>query len=111
VSLADLPECCRDQARIAATALGVTERQVYRLLRKCRAGGGALTAMLRGRSSGGRGKVRIAERRDALIREVVSEQYLRQQRVSAARIVVEVRKRAHAQHVRSPPEQSFRAKC
>lgn len=100
--LADLPTCSRDQARIAATALGVTERQVYRLLRKCRAGGGALTSMLRGRSSGGRGKGRIAERRDALIREAVSELYLTPQRLSAARIVVEVRKRAHAQHVRSP---------
>lgn len=100
--LADLPACSRDQARIAATALGVTDRQVYRLLRKCREGGGALTAMLRGRSSGGRGKGRIAERRDALIREAVAELYLTPQRLSAARVVVEVRKRANAQHVRSP---------
>lgn len=100
--LADLPACSRDQARMAATALGVTERQVYRLLRKCREGGGTLTAMLRGRSSGGRGKARIAERRDTLIREAVSDLYLTPQRLSAASIVVEVRKRARAQHVRPP---------
>lgn len=30
--LANLPACPRDQARTAAAALGVTERQVYRLL-------------------------------------------------------------------------------
>lgn len=100
--LANLPACPRDQARTAAAALGVTERQVYRLLRKCREGGGTLTAMLRGRSSGGRGKVRITERRDILIREAVTDLYLTPQRLSAASIVVEVRKRARAQHVRPP---------
>jgi putative transposase len=100
--LADLPACSRDQARLAATALGVTERQVYRLLRKCREGGGTLTAMLRGGSSGGRGKARIAERRDTMIREAVSDLYLTPQRLSASSIVVEVRKRARAQHVRPP---------
>jgi putative transposase len=100
--LANLPACPRDKARKAATALGVTERQVYRLLRKCREGGGTLTAMLRGRSSGGRGKARMADHRDALIREAVTELYLTTQRLSAASIVVEVRKRAHAEHVLPP---------
>jgi putative transposase len=100
--LAALPACPREQARTAAATLGVTERQVYRLLRRCREGGGTLTAMVRGRSSGGRGKGRIAERRDALIREAVTELYLTPQRLSAARIVIEVRKRAHAQYMRPP---------
>ena len=100
--LAKLPACPRDQARTAAAALGVTERQVYRLLRKCREGGGALTAMVRGRSSGGRGKTRITECRDTLIREAMSDLYLTPQRLSAASIVAEVRKRARAQHVRPP---------
>lgn len=53
--LAALPVCSRAQARAAAATLGVTERQVYRLLRRCREGGGTLTAMVRSGSSGGRG--------------------------------------------------------
>ena len=42
--LAALPACPRGEARAAAEALGLSERQVYRLLRRCREGGGALTA-------------------------------------------------------------------
>lgn len=106
--LAALPACPREQARAAATALGVTERQVYRLLRRCREGGGMLTAMVRTGSSGGRGKGRIEERRDALIRDAVAELYLTPQRLSAAKIVIEVCRRACQQHVRPPSASTVR---
>lgn len=106
--LAALPACPREQARAAAAALGVTERQVYRLLRRCREGGGTLTAMVRTGSSGGRGKGRIEERRDALIRDAVAELYLTPQRLSAAKIVIEVRRRARQQHVRPPSASTVR---
>lgn len=106
--LAALPACPREQARAAATALGVTERQVYRLLRRCREGGGTLTVMVRTGSSGGRGKGRIEERRDALIRDAVAELYLTPQRLSAAKIVIEVRQRARQQHVRPPSASTVR---
>ena len=42
--LAALPVCPHAQASAAAKELGVSERQVYRLLRRCREGGGELTA-------------------------------------------------------------------
>ncbi|KQN05163.1 Mu transposase C-terminal domain-containing protein [Sphingomonas sp. Leaf25] len=106
--LAALPSCPREQARAAAAALGVTERQVYRLLRRCREGGGALTAMVSSGSDGGRGKRRIEERRDALIRDAVAELYLTPQRLSAEKIVVEVRRRARDQHVCPPSASTVR---
>lgn len=106
--LAALPACPREQARAAAVALGVSERQVYRLLRRCREGGGTLTALVNSGSDGGRGKRRIEERRDALIRDTVTELYLTPQRLSAERIMVEVRRRARDQHVRPPSASTVR---
>ena len=106
--LAALPACPREQARAAAAVLGVTERQVYRLLRRCREGGGALTAMVSSGSDGGRGKRRIEEHRDALIRDAVAELYLTPQRLSAEKIVVEVRRRARDQQVRPPSASTVR---
>lgn len=106
--LAALPACPREQARAAAVALGVSERQIYRLLRKCREGGGTVTALVSSGSDGGRGKRRIEERRDALIRDAVAELYLTPHRLSAEKIVVEVRRRARDQHVRPPSASTVR---
>lgn len=106
--LATLPTCSREQARAAAVALGVSERQIYRLLRKCREGGGTVTALVSSGSDGGRGKGRIDERRDALIRDAVAELYLTPQRLSAERIVIEVRRRARDQHLRPPSASTVR---
>jgi putative transposase len=92
--LATLPVCSREDARAAAAVLGMTERQVYRLLRRCRVADGAITALIPGRSSGGRGAGRIATPREILIQETVAELYLTPQRLSAERIIVEVRRRA-----------------
>ena len=106
--LAALPTCPREQARAAAVALGVSERQIYRLLRKCREGGGTVTALVSSGSDGGRGKGRIDERRDALIRDAVAELYLTPQRLSAERIVIEVRRRARDQYLRPPSASTVR---
>ena len=92
--LAALPACPRGEARTAAEALGLSERQVYRLLRRCREGGGALTALVTEGSEGGRGKSRIGAARDELVRDVVAELYLTPQRLSAEQVVQEVRRRA-----------------
>ncbi len=106
--LSALSACSREDACAAAAALGVTERQIYRLLRRCREAGGALTAMVSGISGGGRGKSRIDARRDALVRDVVAEFYLTPQRLSAQRIVVEVRRRAREQDLRPPSASTVR---
>lgn len=106
--LAALLACPREQARAAAVVLGVSERQVYRLLRKCREGGGTVTTLVSSGSDGGRGKRRIEERRDALIRDAVAELYLTPQRLSAEKIVVEVRRRARDQHLRPPSASTVR---
>ena len=52
----------------AAATLGLSERQTYALLRRCRDAGGELTALLPAKSSGGRGAPRIAPASEAALR-------------------------------------------
>ena len=106
--LADGPACSRAQAWAAAQALGVSERQIYRLLRCCRLGGGDLTALLVTSPTGGRGKPRLAARSDELVREVVEELYLTPQKPSAERIVREVRGRAAERKIAPPSASTVR---
>lgn len=106
--LAALAACPRSEASAAAKALGVSERQFYRLLRRCREGGGALTALVATGSGGGRGRARIEARRNELVRDVVAELYLTPQRLSAERIVEEVRRRARQHHLRPPSASTVR---
>jgi putative transposase len=106
--LAALPACPRGEARTAAEALGLSERQVYRLLRRCREGGGALTALVTEGSGGGRGKSRIGAARDELVRDVVAELYLTPQRLSAEQVVQEVRRRASERKLRPPAASTVR---
>ncbi|MGI8476672.1 MAG: Mu transposase C-terminal domain-containing protein [Thermomicrobiales bacterium] len=106
--LAALPACPRGHASAAARELGVSERQIYRLLRRCREGGGELTALLPTGSDGGRGKPRLEARRDDLVRDVVDDLYLTPQRLSAERIVQEVRRRAADGKLRPPAASTVR---
>jgi putative transposase len=106
--LAALPRCPRDQALAAAAALGVSERQVYRLLRRCREAGGELTALVPTGSGGGRGQSRLASLRDDLVRDVVEDLYLTPQRLSAEHIVREVRRRALAAQTPPPSASTVR---
>lgn len=74
----------------AAASLGLSERQTYTLLRRCREADGALTALLPGCSGGGRGGTRIAAESEAALRRIIEETYLTAQRRPASEVVTEV---------------------
>lgn len=57
----------RHLVRAAAASLGLSERRTYALLRWCRHAGGELTALLPGRSGGGRGRTRLAAASGAVL--------------------------------------------
>lgn len=107
--LAALPACPREEARAAAEALGLSERQVYRLLRRCREDGGALDFRWwradRAAAAAGRGSGRRATGRS---RDVVAELYLTPQRLSGERIIREVRRRAFELKLRPPAASTVR---
>lgn len=106
--LVQLPTCPRHAARTAATDLGLSERQIYRLLQRCREGSGTVTSLVRSEPSGGRGKTRIDVQREALIQEVVAELYLTPQRHSIPIVVMEVRRRARERQLRPPSASTVR---
>ena len=56
--LAEAARRSRPLVRAAAATLGLSERQTYTLVRRCREAGGDLTALLPGKSGGGRGNRR-----------------------------------------------------
>ncbi|MGH7109722.1 MAG: Mu transposase C-terminal domain-containing protein [Stellaceae bacterium] len=98
----------RHLVRAAAATLGLSERQTYTLLQRCREAGGDLTALLPGKSSGGRDKPRIAPASEGTLERLIREFYLTPQKPTAARLVREVRGRCGAEEVPVPSANTIR---
>jgi len=93
---------------VAAAALGLSERQTYALVRRCRDAGGNLTALLPGKPSGGRNRSRMPLASEAALQEIVREIYLKPQKATAASVVREVRGRCGAANLRAPSPSTIR---
>ncbi|MEV6415357.1 Mu transposase C-terminal domain-containing protein [Kribbella sp. NPDC051718] len=74
----------------AADELGLSRRQVYVLLGRWRTGGGVVSDLLPGRSSGGRGGSRLPDDVEAIVRQVLHARYLTRQRRSVAAVCREI---------------------
>lgn len=74
----------------AAAELGLSRRQVYELLRRWRQGQGAVSDLIPGRSSGGRGGEQLPDDVEAVIREVLRREYLTRQRKTVAAVHREI---------------------
>lgn len=70
----------------AALALDLSRRQTYSLLSRWRAGEGRVSDLLPRRSSGGRGKSRLPDDVEAVIKDVLRKRYLKRQRPSVASV-------------------------
>lgn len=86
----------------AAQALGLSRRQVYALVRRARQGSGLVTDLAVRRSSGGRGKGRLPEAVEQVIRELLQRYYLSKQRPSMAALHRAVARRCKARGLRVP---------
>ena len=106
--LADRDHLRRYMVQSAAATLGLSERQTYTLLRRCREAGGELTALVPGRSSGGRDRPRTAPSSEAALRRVVQEVYLTPQKPTAAEVAREVAGRCRAENLRPPSSSTVR---
>ncbi len=68
-----------EAADAAAQALGLSRRQVYVLIRRARQGSGLVTDLALGQSSGGKGKGRLPESVERIIRELLQKRFLTKQ--------------------------------
>jgi putative transposase len=100
--LAALEVVGHDAADTAAQALGLSRRQVYVLIRRARQGAGLMTDLARGRSGGGKGKGRLPESVERIIRELLQKRFLTKQRRSLAAFYREVAQACKAQKLRVP---------
>jgi putative transposase len=98
----------RHLVQAAAAALGLSERQTYTLLRRCREAGGDLTALVPGTSSGGRNKPRVPPASEAALHRVARELYLTPQKPTAARVAREVIGRCTAEKLPAPSASTVR---
>jgi putative transposase len=106
--LLEFKRCPRDRAREAAAELGLSDRQVYRLIQRLREAEGELTALLPEGSDGGRGKARLAAPREKLLRSLIDDVFLTCQRRSAAHLVRAIRSQALKSGLESPSESTVR---
>ena len=98
----------RHLVQAAAAALGLSERQTYTLLRRCRDAGGAVTALVPKISSGGRNKPRLPPASEAALTRIVHEASLTPQKPTPARVAREVIGRCKADKVPAPSASTVR---
>ncbi len=106
--LADRDHRPRHMVQATAMTLGLSERQTYTLLRRCREAGGELTALVPGRSSGGRNRPRTAPASEAALRRVVQDLYLTPRKPTAAEVAREVAGRCRAEELQPPSSSTVR---
>jgi putative transposase len=76
----------------AAQQLGVSRRQVYILIQRFRKGTGLLTDLAPIRSSGGKGKGRLSETVESIIRELIRKQFMNRQKRTVAKLYRDIKK-------------------
>lgn len=89
-------------AYAAALTLGLSRRQVYVLIRRARQGSGLVTDLAPDRSSGGKGKGRLPEPVEHIIRELLQKRFLTRQKRSLAAFHREVARACKLQNLRTP---------
>lgn len=97
--LAALVVVGHEAANSAAQALGLSRRQVYVLIRRARQGTGPVTDLASGQSGGGKGKGRLPESVERIIRELLHKRFLTKQKRSLAAFHREVAQACKAQEL------------
>lgn len=86
----------------AADQLGVSPRQIYLLLERYRKGTGLVTDLISHRSNGGKGRSRLPEPVEQIIRETIRKRYLTRQKRSVAVIHREITRLCARQGFKPP---------
>lgn len=94
----------------AATELGISRRQVYLLVHRCRAGSGLVTDLVPGQSSGGAGGSRLDEQVEAIIAELVRTRFLTRRKRSVGAVHREIRRVCVARGLPAPARNTVAAR-
>lgn len=100
--LAALEVVGHQAADATAEALGLSRRQVYVLIRRARQDSGLVTDLAPGQSSGGKGKGRLPEPVERIIRELLQKRFLTKQKRNLAAFHREIVQACKTQKLRVP---------
>ncbi|NNM59558.1 MAG: helix-turn-helix domain-containing protein [Legionellales bacterium] len=106
--LLELKRCPCEKAREVADELGLSERQIYRLIQRLRESVGEITALLPQGSHGGRGKQRLAAPREILLQRLIAEIFITPQKRSTANFIRAVRNQSLKEGLEPPSESTIR---
>jgi DNA-binding CsgD family transcriptional regulator len=106
--LAARSHCSRAEAQAAAVTLGLSERQVFALVRRLRAMGNDPAALQPVRSSGGRGKPRLPAVTEEMIQQLISDVERSMSVISTAAIIGAVQRECHARQLHPPSVATLR---
>ena len=95
-------------AKLAADELGISVRQVYKLVKRCLESDKSVTSLIRRSSSGGRGKSRISSHKDAIIQEVIDKKLSDKRKFSFQTMIKEVNFRCRKEGIKPPSPATIR---
>lgn len=100
--------CSRQDAENIGEKLGITGRQVYKLIQRYQKSGCKLNALLPVQSDGGSGKSRINNEIEQIIQVTIDELYLTRQKYKVSIVVEEILRRCHYANLKRPSERTIR---
>jgi putative transposase len=103
-------KCTAKQARAAAAELGLSTRQIYNLIQSHRASGEKFVSLLKGKSSGGKGKGRLQNKQEKIIQATIEEVFLSKQRLRASVVIEEVKRRCSYADIKPPSDNAIRTR-
>lgn len=102
--------CSVTEVRAVGAELGLSTRQVYNLVREYRESGEKLTALLKGKSNGGKGKGRLLDEQEKILQTTIEEVFLSKQRFRASVVIEEVKRRCSYANIKPPSDNVIRAR-
>lgn len=100
--------CSRQDAQNIGEKLGITGRQVYKLIQRYQKSGCKLNALLPVPPDGGSGKSRINNEIEQIIQVTIDELYLTRQKYKVSIVVEEILRRCHYANLQRPSERTIR---
>lgn len=100
--------CPRDEAERIGITLGISGRQVYKLIGRYQASGGQFLSLLPCKRKGGAGKGRINNEIEKIIQVTIRELYLTKQKLKISTVVEEVLRHCHYSNLKKPSERTIR---
>ncbi len=108
--LAALSEISQAEAKEAGLTLGLSGRQIYSLVEKYRAGNQQVSDLAVKSSSGGRGRGRLLEAVEFVIRDHIHKTFRSRQRLSVSAVVREIRRTCKTRNLPLPSRKAIESR-